>query len=155
MVLRWRFSGNILPGLEATWIILIASGNLLSIPDETPLFLNFQYQIDSQEPNCEHDKAAILIGKWRYKSYPLCQQQETEGWQSVAIRIDSFINQNPSSNLSFGTMKTFRAAFLSTTYNSQPVLLFYQSIAADRDPRSLSSPMKAAMTTSSALETDP
>ena len=67
----------------------------LAIPDETPLFLNFQYQIDSQEPNCEHDKAAILIGKWRYKSYPLCQQQETEGWQSVAIRIDSFINQNP------------------------------------------------------------
>lgn len=64
----------------------------VSFPQETPIFLNFQYQIHSAESNCENDKAALVIGKWRYKTYRLCQKNVTKSWQHVAVRLDSLAN---------------------------------------------------------------
>lgn len=79
------------------------------LPNETPLFLNFQYQIRSEEPTCEQDRAAIIVGEWRYKTFTLCQTNETSQWQSVAIRLDplagyraqvKFVSWNDASNTS-------------------------------------------------------
>lgn len=65
----------------------------VTMPKDGPLFLNYQYQIRSEEPTCGHDQAFLIIGQWRYKTYNLCQQTATSAWQSAAIKLDALGEQ--------------------------------------------------------------
>ncbi|MFN8444700.1 MAG: serine protease [Caldilineaceae bacterium] len=66
---------------------------IVTMPQGEALFLNYQYQIRSEEPTCGHDQALLIVGQWRYKSYKLCQQNATSGWQSAAIKLDALGSQ--------------------------------------------------------------
>ncbi len=55
-----------------------------------PLYLIFYYQARSNEATCDNDTAVVRVNAAVVKTFPLCQEQNTVGWQRASVNLGAY-----------------------------------------------------------------